>query len=138
MLKQDGMYMGVPCNLQTCLEISMIKLWHYFPFLCNHLLKNCSHTKLLSIHYNPKNFHMYLSSYSPRSKSFIITSEGSLSSLLRHWLLSTQRQPVSWPPSPQWSFQILPFTEAESGIINSSVSIYCCLTECFWDSFMLL
>ena len=79
------------------------KLWHYFPFLCNHLLKN-SHTKLLSIHYNPKNFYIYLSSYSPRSKLFIITSEGFLSSLLRHWLLSTQRQPVSWLPLPQLSF----------------------------------
>ena len=36
------------------------KLWHYFPFLCNHLLKNCSHTKLLSIHYNPNNFYIYI------------------------------------------------------------------------------
>ena len=32
MLKQDGMYMGVPCTLQTCLEISMMKTLTLFPF----------------------------------------------------------------------------------------------------------
>ena len=85
MLKKDCMYMGVPCTLQTCLEISMIKTFKLFPFSLQSFIEEVFTYKTLKDTLQSKEFlHIYISNYSPRSKLFTITSEGFLSSLPRH------------------------------------------------------
>ena len=64
MLKQDCMYMGVPCTLQTCLEISMIKTFKLFPFSLESFIEEVFTYKTLKDTLQSKEFlHIYIYIY---------------------------------------------------------------------------